>query len=287
MVNRESWYNGDYAKKYRFSLSVRAARKSLREAIKLCSRECSQGRDPLPWEEKAMLAYFWTLEWKLSDLGYTSADIADLKRRALDEGSRADLINEIKSKYALSSPATFSEMPEDGKAGFPYEGELDLTSGQKIWEQSCLHCHGAEGASEHYFGDKQDTWETLARKFNNSSKKSVYGFIRLGTHPEEGKRPYMPNYTKERLSDKQIEELRAYIESKAEGKPEEESKEKAPPVKDEATPGEKNPDEAAPPEEKAGDEGAEPAPEKDSTPEVKSTPNVRADAGDPSAPEAN
>ncbi len=215
MVNRETWYNGDYAKKYRFSLAVRAARKSLRESIKLCSRECSQGRDPLPWEEEAMLAYFWTLEWKLSNLGYTSADVAELKRRALDPASRSGIVSEIKAKYALTSPATFSGMPEDGKAGYPVEGEKDLKVGQIIWEQSCLHCHGAEGASEHYFGDKPDVWSSLARKFKSSSKKSVYGFIRLGTHPEEGKRPYMPNYTTERLSDKQIEDLRAYIESKA------------------------------------------------------------------------
>ena len=38
---------------------------------------------------------------------------------------------------------------------------------------------------------------------------------RLGTHPEDEKKAYMPNYTRERLSDQQIEDLRSYIEERA------------------------------------------------------------------------
>lgn len=220
MVNRESWYNGDYAKKYRFSLSVRAARTSLEKAIELCSTECSQGRNPEPWEMEAMMAYFHSLQWTIGDLDLTGADLAELKRRALNPEEHAAIIGEMKEKYALAAPATFGEMPEDPQTGYPIEGQANADSGKLVFEKSCLHCHGAEGASEHYFGDKDSTWEELARKFPGSSKKSIYGLLRLGTHPEDGKRPYMPNFTKERMSDRQIEDLRAYLEEKAKGNPE-------------------------------------------------------------------
>ena len=41
-VNRTSFYNGDYEKKY--GDLVKPARNNLREAIQLCAVECSQGR---------------------------------------------------------------------------------------------------------------------------------------------------------------------------------------------------------------------------------------------------
>ncbi|MAS92592.1 MAG: hypothetical protein CMO55_05285 [Verrucomicrobiales bacterium] len=217
VVNRESWYNDDYAEKYKLSLAVRAARSDLKKAIELCSSECSQGRAPEGWEMNAMLAYFWSLQWTIGDLGYTATELSELKRRALNPDEHATLISELKSRYAQSSPATFGKMPEDATAGFPTNREPDLEAGEAIWNLSCMHCHGADGASEHYFGDKEDTWKSLSRKFGSDSKKSVYGYIRLGTHPEDGKQPYMPNYTKERLSDSQIEDLRAFISSKADG----------------------------------------------------------------------
>lgn len=215
MVNRTSWYNGDYAKKYRFSPSVRAARTDLRKAIELCSRECSQGRNPEPWEMEAMMAYFWSLGWTLDDLGFTNADLAETKRRALNPEEHETLAAEIRSRFAAAAPATFGDLPADPVAGYAIERDPDPEAGGVVWEHSCLHCHGAEGASEHYFGDKLDTWTELARKFRAPSGKSLYGLIRIGTEPKEGKRPYMPNFTQEKLSDGQIEDLRAFIEKKA------------------------------------------------------------------------
>tara|TARA_R110002096_G_scaffold354182_1_gene547372 strand:+ start:748 stop:1848 length:1101 start_codon:yes stop_codon:yes gene_type:complete len=216
MVNRESWYNGDYARKYRFSPAVRAARTSLTKAIELCSRECSQGRDPEDWEMQAMVAYFWSLQWTLGDLGFTTVDLAEMKRRSLNPTEFPSLIREIQSRFATAAPATFGSPPADPKVGYSIAREPDLNTGKEVWERSCLHCHGAEGASEHYFKDKSDTWASLNRKFGSESKKSIYGLIRLGTEPDQDDKAYMPNYPKERLSDAQIEDLRAFISSKAE-----------------------------------------------------------------------
>jgi mono/diheme cytochrome c family protein len=46
---------------------------------------------------------------------------------------------------------------------------------------------------------------------------SMYQVIRYGTPPKSGKRAYMPQYTSEKMSDQQVADLRAYIESRATG----------------------------------------------------------------------
>lgn len=55
LVNRRTFYNGDYDKKY--GDLVKLARNNLRAAIQLCAVECSQGRELAPWEVESLLAY--------------------------------------------------------------------------------------------------------------------------------------------------------------------------------------------------------------------------------------
>src|SRR5688572_9343971 len=79
-VNRVTWYNGDYAKKY--GALVTPARDTLTNAIQLCATECSQGRKLSDWEMKAVLAYFYSIEYKLKDLSLTPDDWTLLKAAA-------------------------------------------------------------------------------------------------------------------------------------------------------------------------------------------------------------
>ena len=44
---------------------------------------------------------------------------------------------------------------------------------------------------------------------------SIYQVIRYGTPPKGGKEAYMPQYTAEKMSDQQMADLRAFIESEA------------------------------------------------------------------------
>ena len=60
IVNRETWYNNDYKKKY--GSLVDSARHDLGASIQLCAQECSQGRVLDEWEEEAILAYLWSIE---------------------------------------------------------------------------------------------------------------------------------------------------------------------------------------------------------------------------------
>jgi hypothetical protein len=46
---------------------------------------------------------------------------------------------------------------------------------------------------------------------------SVYDITRKGTYSKNGYKPYMPNYTKERMSDRQLENLMEFIRQKSEG----------------------------------------------------------------------
>lgn len=212
MVNRESWYNGDYAKKYRFSPLVQRARRDLEKSIQLCCEQCSQGRKPEPWEMEAFLAYFWSLQWKIEDLDIPTITLASWKRAAVQNRSTSHLTAEIKSHYARVSPATFLKMPQDPKKGYPVDKPPDTEIGKQVFNQACMHCHDpAEGSAFNYFRDDEKTRKKLTGKFNSSSKNSVYGYIRLGTHPQNDEKLYMPNYTQERMSNFQIESLKAYL----------------------------------------------------------------------------
>ncbi len=212
VVNRSSFYNGDYEKKY--GELVRLARNNLREAIQLCAVECSQGRALKDWEMESILAYLWTIQLTLSDLDMDAQEIASVQ--SLLNGSPAEkqlLIDNIKKRYLPGSPAHFVAPPADRKAGYDYQGNTD--NGQLIYELSCLHCHEHKRYSLFELDRSRLSFQYLARHFPKYSHASVYQVARYGTPPLYGKRAYMPQYTAEKMSDQQMEDLRAYIEWKA------------------------------------------------------------------------
>ena len=46
--------------------------------------------------------------------------------------------------------------------------------------------------------------------------QSLYQIIRWGTYPKAGRKQYMPQYSKEKMSDDQIEDLIAYMKKLSE-----------------------------------------------------------------------
>ena len=115
VVNRRSFYNGDYEKKY--GDLVKPARNNLRQAIQLCAVECSQGRKLKDFELESILAYLWTIDLKLGDLSLTDAELK-LVQHAFDTGNqRGEAIKILRSKYIDYSPATFVDPPADRKTG--------------------------------------------------------------------------------------------------------------------------------------------------------------------------
>lgn len=213
-VNRRSFYNGDYQKKY--GDLVFKARNDLREAIQLCATECAQGRELTDWELESVLAYLWTLELRISDLQLPAADHTFIEQALAGKADQAEAVAKIKSRYLDYSPATFVKPPDDRKEGYKtVEGRPER--GKLIYEHSCLHCH--ENARYAFFrlDDSEDTFEYLTKHIDRYTRYSIYQVGRYGTSPMPGKRTYMPNYTAEKMSNQQMEDLRAYIEQEAAG----------------------------------------------------------------------
>ncbi|MEQ9063630.1 MAG: cytochrome c [Vicingaceae bacterium] len=209
IVNRESWYNDDYVLKY--GDLVEEATGDLKKSAALCATVCSQGTGLNEWEMEALLAYYWSLQLKLADLNLSQEEYGKLNSASVNkQGLRAM----IKSKYLQKSPATFAEPPLDSEAGFVgIEGRPE--KGMAIFALSCKYCHRKNGPSNEIFEDDVKTYRWLERKINSKARDSFYALLRHGTFPETGHRSYMPHFTLEKMSDQQIEDLRAYIEEKA------------------------------------------------------------------------
>lgn len=207
-VNRDSFYNGDYEKKYKEL--VKPARNNIREAIQLCAVECAQGRKLHDWEVESILSYLWTIDLKLDDLNLSEEEIIDVNAAI---GQSDSLVNSTKQfltdRFQNASAATFVLPPEDRKAGYALKGNPD--NGKLIYDNSCLHCHLNMKYSYFNLDNKKMSLNYLKNKAGKFSNHSIYQVIRYGTYPKYGKKSYMPQYTQEKLSDQQVEDLRAYL----------------------------------------------------------------------------
>lgn len=211
-VNRTSFYNGDYYKKY--GNLVDKARNDIREAIQLCAVECAQGRSLKHWEIESVLAYLWTLEMKMEDLNLTEADFQKITIAVDNDDNKDQAISLLKSKYLQGSPATFIAPPENRKAGAAnVTGNPE--NGRLIYDLSCKHCHENERYSFYKLDDTQLSLSHLNKHFSRYSRYSTYQVSRWGTSPVPGKKAYMPQYTKERMSVQQLEDLKAYVKKEA------------------------------------------------------------------------
>lgn len=208
IVNRESWFNDDYVKKY--GDDAKKAQNSLIEAIQLCSRECSQGRELTEWEMKAVLAYFWSIQLKIGDLDLTEDQLADLQSKPKGKKGRAARIDWLKKQYMLASHAHVGEVPADKAAGYGLKG--DRENGKRIYQSSCRLCHYYNVAEVTQIYEGGPIIEMMVDSIASSSTHSLYEVIRKGTHPVKNQRQYMPYYPVERMSDQQIEDLRAYFD---------------------------------------------------------------------------
>lgn len=212
MVNRQSWYNDDYYKKY--GERVQKANANIDEATQLCAEICTAGRLLEDWELKAITSYYWSLQLKLGDLGLTSDEWTKIETMYQDQSKHEELKTFLKSKYMLYSPAHFGETPADKEAGYP-DLVGNASSGEKIYKLSCQTCHRDGGPSDLIFDESKFTFKKLQKDITDDGQLSIYEIIRHGTSSEPGKLEYMPLFTYDRMSNQQVEDLRAYIELQA------------------------------------------------------------------------
>lgn len=207
-VNRKTYYNGDYEKKY--GDLVRPARHDIRGAITLCATECAQGRELEDWEMESIMAYLWTIDLKMGDLQLTDSEKSQIERAANGEGGQVVALATLNAKFLDHSPATFVTPPKDRNTG--YENVVgDASRGEVIYELSCLHCHGERRYSFFNLDESAYSYDFLTKHFPKYTRYSTYQVSRYGTSPMGGKKAYMPHYTAERMSNQQVEDLRAFV----------------------------------------------------------------------------
>ena len=208
VVNRETFYNDDYYKKY--GDLVVPARENLREAIQLCAVECAQGRKLKSWELESILAYLWTLQLKLSDLDLNKAELESVYAAIDGNADKASAVEILKSKYLTKAPATFGTAYDSMSKKGTLKG--DKENGKKIYENSCLFCHENKKYSFYHLDNEKLTFKHLSKKANGYGKHSLYQVSRYGVYSKSGKKSYMPQYPYEKMSDQQLEDLRSYID---------------------------------------------------------------------------
>ncbi|HHM20867.1 MAG TPA: cytochrome c [Bacteroidetes bacterium] len=208
IVDRRHFYNGDYKKKY--GQLVEPARNDLRQAIQLCATECSQGRPLEEWEMESVLSYLWTIGLKTGDLALSAGEQTQIENALNGRGDKIAARQLVESKYLRGAPATFLNPPADRQLGYSRYG--DPETGRLIYELSCLHCHQNKRYSFFDLDASNLSFEFLAKHIPTYSHYSIYQVVRYGTSPLPGKKAYMPNYTKEKMSEQMLEDLRVYIE---------------------------------------------------------------------------
>lgn len=211
VVNRENYYNLDYEKKY--GDLVKAARNDLRGAIQLCATECAQGEPLGEVEMESVLAYLHTIGLKLNDLPEGAPSVKRINDAIAEKSAADGVVADLKKSYLQASPATFGFPPEDRKAGYDLTAKPNPDNGRALFQRGCLHCHDNKRYSFFDLEDTEDNWSFLAKHFPRYNRYSTYQVVRYGTSPIPGKRAYMPHYTNERMTDLQVEELRAYLEA--------------------------------------------------------------------------
>lgn len=207
MANRETWFNDDYQSYYNGEIEY--AYKDFIMAIEMCSMYCSVGRSLEDWEMDAVLAYMWSIGFKLKDFDWSAAQYARLKKDIQDEAKHPELIKWVKSFYLSGSPATFGKVPENPKKG--HQGIVgNPYNGKKVYKQACLGCHGDSTLSGLRLGMDRASYLYLDMRFDKY-RNTPYHYIQEGTH--HSGMAYMPKFTMERMSYQQIEDIKAYIQA--------------------------------------------------------------------------
>lgn len=208
VYNRTSFYNGDYVKKY--GKKIKTAKDSLQNAVQVCAKYNSSGRFLEAWELEGIMHYFKQNELKIKDLNLsTSAKKNILYWQKLDETEKRELIKTIESSFSTAYPATFlaTKSLDERKYG---EGG-NAANGEFIFKQSCLYCHAGKRVSNFNLEANSLTGRFFWKNIETFKDFSLYQIVRWGTYTKTRRRQFMPLYTKEKMSDEQLEDLVAYI----------------------------------------------------------------------------
>ncbi|MDG1331995.1 MAG: cytochrome c [Crocinitomicaceae bacterium] len=207
IYNRTSFYNDDYVRKY--GDLVTNARDTLANAVQLCSKYCASGRYIEDWELESIMHYFKKNELHVSDINIPDKDKYALINGTLTEDQKVNLAKSIKEAYVQGYGATFLEtMPRNER---PYGKGGNVGNGKLIYEKACMFCHENKRVTYLHLDDGKLSARFLWRNRKKYTDQSIYQIVRHGTYSKVGRKQYMPHFTKEKMSDAQLNDLVAYI----------------------------------------------------------------------------
>lgn len=211
IYNRTNYYNDDYDKKY--GDLVIDARDTLENAIQLCAEYCASGRPLVDWELNAIMHYYKSQELKIKDLDLSNSELNKIKSSLENGGQKQEALELLKSKYIQGYAATFTGAKAESKRKYGEGG--DVENGKKIYESGCMYCHKNSRVTFLNLDDDVLSGQYLWKHRKGYDDLSIYQVVRWGTYPIVGRQQYMPLYTKEKMSDKQLEDLMSYIKELA------------------------------------------------------------------------
>lgn len=218
LINRKTFYNDDYQKKYGHVPIIKASNTDIRKAIQLCATQCAQGRALSDWEIESIIAYYSSIGLKIKDLNLKPAEKKEIETIINKGTDLHQAVHLLESKYLATSPAHFA----NHKAYTPItEAEKKDTesfkNGQLVYEHSCLHCHEGKRYSFFALDNSKFSFINLLNRTKADKDGSIYKITRHGTWPLAGKKAYMPLYPMEKMSEDQLTDLKIYIENMAIG----------------------------------------------------------------------
>ena len=153
--------------------------------------------------------YFKKNELHLSDLKILESDKNALLSGTLNATQKEELIKTIKGAYRQSFSATFMETMNRDDRQYGKGGNVE--NGKYIYDKSCLFCHENKRVTYLHLDDGKLSGLFLWRNRKNYTDQSIYQIVRHGTYSKVGRKQYMPHFTKEKMSDEQLNDLIAYI----------------------------------------------------------------------------
>ena len=115
----------------------------------------------------------------------------------------------LKEFYPINSPATFTTPDEEKLYLEQLKGDYD--NGKKIYDLSCKSCHKPNGVSLLILDNSKLTKKAFTKNLGSYKDSDLHQITRWGTYPHSGHKPYMPNYTLEKLSHQQLKDLETYL----------------------------------------------------------------------------
>ena len=212
LVNRVAFFNDDYQRLFQHKnvQAIQDGHRNIRLAIQACNTVYAKGRTLEAWEIESILAYLWTLELKMGDLGVPDSVLVLVKESIRTNRANSRAVNLMRRYYPEVYPATLSPplSMEERQEVSPILN--DYNNGRAVYRRSCLHCHANRRYANLKLDRSVNTFKWLKKHMDSGSRHDFYDAIRYSPN-SKANRSQPPHYTAQRMSDQQIQDLRFYI----------------------------------------------------------------------------